>query len=89
MCDGGGMTRPPDPDQIVKLATVRLLLRSGDARAIRERAAVSREEFARAIGVGTDAIFRWETGLRRPRREFALRLAEAYGSLDRLVGAAR
>jgi DNA-binding transcriptional regulator YiaG len=64
-------------EQVVDLAATRALARSGEARAIRERAGLSLREMAAALGVTRSALQRWEVGLRTPRGESAVR----YGAL--------
>ncbi len=55
-------TFPPIED----LAEVRLLVLSGDAKAIRERARVSQSDIARELGVWPATVSRWEAGDRVP-----------------------
>lgn len=43
------------------------LIETGDARNRRIEAGLSLEMGARSIGVSTSALFRWESGQRRPR----------------------
>lgn len=64
-------------EQVVDLAATRALARSGEARAIRQRAGLSLREMATALGVTRSALQRWEVGLRTPRGESAAR----YGAL--------
>lgn len=56
-----------------ELVRVRRLASTGAARAIREDAGLSLAELANAAKVHKTTIFRWETGLRRPRGEAAQR----------------
>jgi DNA-binding transcriptional regulator YiaG len=72
------------PAQLDELVRVRRLTRSGEAREIRERARLSQQEIATALGVSAAAIHFWETNERRPRGEAALRYGELLQSLDRL-----
>jgi len=62
---------------VVDLVEVRRIARSGEARAIRERAGLSLREVASAVGVTRSALQRWETGTRAPGGE----LAGRYGAL--------
>lgn len=61
----------------VDLAATRALARSGEARAIREKAGLSLREMAAALGVSRSAVQRWEMGLRTPRGAITAR----YGAL--------
>ena len=63
------MTKPRD---VVALAQARTLARSGRAKAIRERAGITRDEVARCIGVSAVTIWRWEHARRVPRGEPAI-----------------
>jgi DNA-binding transcriptional regulator YiaG len=60
---------------VLLVAEARELCRSGTAAEIREAAALSQSEIARAIGVTPAAVCRWEGGTRLPRGEPAKRLA--------------
>lgn len=62
---------------LVEVAKVRALLRSGAARSIRVAAGISQSELALELGVSGATICRWERGNRMPRAEVALR----YGAL--------
>jgi DNA-binding transcriptional regulator YiaG len=75
---GGSMTQTM---QAVQLAQVRELLRSGRARAIRERANVSIRELADSLEVHEATVARWESGARSPRGPIALRYAELLRAL--------
>jgi DNA-binding transcriptional regulator YiaG len=70
------------PAQLDELVRIRRLTRTGEAREIRERARLSQQEIATALGVSVSAIHRWETNDRRPRGAAALRYAELLESLD-------
>lgn len=63
--------------ELVELANVRSLVRSGDARYIRLARGLSVGEVARGVGVAKATVSRWEAGQRIPRGAAALR----YGSL--------
>ena len=63
--------------QLLERSRVRHLLCSGGARAIRESAGASQQEFADELGVDVATIGRWESGQRSPRGE----LADRYGQL--------
>jgi DNA-binding transcriptional regulator YiaG len=51
---------------LLRLARVRELAASGEARRLRETRRVTQSEIARAIGVQPAAVSRWEAGTRRP-----------------------
>jgi transcriptional regulator with XRE-family HTH domain len=54
-------------------------------RAIRERAGVSQQTLAGALGVTQAALSRWEAGLTSPRDELLLAYAQALRTLAREV----
>ena len=54
---------------------------TGAARAIRETSGLSLSELAEAAGVHKSTIFRWETGVRRPRGAAAERYLRALEEL--------
>jgi transcriptional regulator with XRE-family HTH domain len=60
----------------------RELVRSGEARAIRERAGISRLEVARELGVDESTIWRWEKGATLPRGEVVSRYSRLLRLLD-------
>jgi DNA-binding XRE family transcriptional regulator len=74
-------------EDVVSLARLRRLLKSGAARSIRVNADLSYAEMASAVGpegVSAATVYRWETGKRSPHGELAL----AYlAVLDALVQA--
>ena len=61
-------------NEAVALASVRRMVRSGEARLIRQRSGVSQAELARAIGATPGAVCHWESGSRIPHGILALRL---------------
>src|SRR5713101_5658494 len=63
----------PANDELVRLAVIRALARSGEARRIRERAGLSRQDISPEVGADQSSIGRWEAGLTTPRRDAALR----------------
>jgi len=63
----------------VELAQVREMVRSGRARTIRERAALSQAEIAAELGVHETTVSHWELGVRSPSSA----LASRYGRLLR------
>jgi len=69
-------------DQPLRLARVRQLTATGEARRLRLRARLSLGDIARSIGVERTTVLRWERGERQPRGSAALE----YGDLlDRLA----
>ena len=67
----------------LRLARVRKLAVSGEARAIRERARLSTPEVARAVGTTHATIVRWELGKRRPTGPAALRYCQLLDALEK------
>jgi DNA-binding transcriptional regulator YiaG len=55
-----------------RLAKVRRLAATGEARQIRQRAELSMSEIAAAVGVHEATVSQWERGKQRPRGEAAL-----------------
>jgi len=74
-------------EDLARLAQVRKLIKSGQARRTREAAGISLAEMARAIGVDVSTLHRWETGKRRPRSAAALRYAGALAALEEVTAA--
>lgn len=72
---------PMNRNEIVLLSEVREASRTGDAAAIRTRAALSQRDIARAIAVSPASVNRWEAGTRKPTGDAALR----YGRLLRVL----
>lgn len=54
-------------------------LRPSAVRALRARMGMTREQFARRLGVSPGSIFLWETGRARPRAASLARLRKAQG----------
>jgi len=71
--------------EAVEIARVREMARSGCAKAIRQRARVSRSEIARSIEVDPSTIRRWEEGLRVPQGAAAIRYGALLRELAELV----
>lgn len=69
--------------QLLRLARLRTLITSGEAKRIREAADVSIGEAARASGLSESTVWRWEQGHRRPRGESALAYADLLETLRR------
>jgi transcriptional regulator with XRE-family HTH domain len=71
---------------LVRLAEVRQLAASGEAKRLREAADLSLSEVAQECEADIATVWRWEKGLRRPRGMPAMR----YGRLlERLRAVAR
>lgn len=70
---------------IMAMARLRRLVRSGEARRIRERAQVRQREVAEELGVSIPTVFKWEEGRRGPNNQHAvpyLRLLDALAALE-------
>jgi len=83
------MNADPDLDKVLDhalaLGRVRRMLSAPDElRAIRERAGITQEQLALAVGVSRSALQRWEAGQRSPRR---LHLATYAQALKRIADA--
>jgi transcriptional regulator with XRE-family HTH domain len=72
-----------DPEQILRLAEIRRLTASGEAKAIREHAGLSLREVAGAVRMSPSGLFRWENGERTPRGDAAIRYAKFLKQLSR------
>lgn len=70
------------PQDVERLARVRGLALSGEARRIRTEARVSLADIGKACGVAESTVYRWESGLRAPRGRPAIRYLKL---LDRLA----
>ncbi|QYA94042.1 helix-turn-helix domain-containing protein [Streptomyces anulatus] len=66
---------------ILRLAQLRAVVRSGEAKRLREAAHLSIGEVASACGVDQSTVWRWERGTRSPRGDRALRYGELLDSL--------
>lgn len=66
---------------LVGLARVRGMVRSGDARYIRLARGLTMGEIARDVGVAVATVSRWEAGERVPRGAAALRYGQLLESL--------
>jgi transcriptional regulator with XRE-family HTH domain len=70
--------------EILQLAEVRRLARTGEARRVRQAAGLTETEVAAVVGVSMPTISRWESGQRRPRGGApALAYAELLAELAR------
>lgn len=72
-------------DEALAVTRVRSWLRTGRARAIRERAGLSQADVAKAVGTDHPQISRWESGLYAPARGSALKLALLYDGLEEII----
>jgi DNA-binding XRE family transcriptional regulator len=68
------------------LALVRRLAADGRARKIRQNVGLSLYDLARDLGVTPGTVSRWETGMRVPRGEAALRYADLLSELLDFLG---
>lgn len=68
-------------EHLSELVQVRAQARSGEARAIRLAAGLSVGEIARAVGVASVTVWRWENGQRAPRSPAAERYARVLNRL--------
>jgi transcriptional regulator with XRE-family HTH domain len=66
---------------LTDVAEVRDLIRTGQARAIREAAGLSLSDLAGALGVWPSTVLRWERGDRRARGPAAARYYRLLGRL--------
>jgi len=57
-----------DPTEVKRLMAVRKMYANGEAKRIREAAAISQSEFADALGVSRATVCLWEAGTRIPER---------------------
>lgn len=80
---------PASPEELVRIADVRRMCVSGEAKRIREAARVSLREMGSAIGVDHKAVAQWETGSARPDAGNALAFAGALSALARFADPTR
>lgn len=66
---------------ILRLATVRAAVTSGEAQRLRVAARLSIGEVAHACGVDQSTVWRWERGARLPRGGPALKYGELLNEL--------
>lgn len=74
--------------EVERLALVRQLSASGEARRIRQAANVSLNDIASEAGVAAPTVWKWETGARRPGGTPALKYLRTLERLRSLAGAA-
>ncbi len=65
----------------------RRLAKSGQGRALRERAGVSARELAAVLEVDPKTLIEWERGVATPRQINATRYAKILGELEEAIGA--
>lgn len=75
---------PLDPDELLRLANVRRLCASGEARRIRFSSGLSQAEVAATVGVSQPTVGQWERGV-KPRRAAGL----AYAALLDLLASSQ
>jgi DNA-binding transcriptional regulator YiaG len=80
---------PSNVDDLARIAAVRAMCRSGEARRIREAARVSLREVGSAIGVDHKAIANWEVGANLPASGHALAYGAAINAIARFADPAR
>lgn len=79
MSTNAGMT-----NEALALATLRRMLRSGEAKRIREKAELTQSEIARTLGTTSGAVCHWEALARVPRGELALAYLDLLLKLEAL-----
>jgi transcriptional regulator with XRE-family HTH domain len=77
------------PGSVQRIAAVRLLLDSGEARRRRELARLTPGEIAHECGVGLASVLNWEALQAYPSGEAALKYADLMDELQRLLERSR
>ncbi len=72
-----------EAEHLQLLARARQLAASGEARTIRKDSKMSLADIAKACGVDTSTVGRWETGIRSPRGQAGARYASVLDLLAR------
>jgi transcriptional regulator with XRE-family HTH domain len=72
-------------EEALTVVRVRSWLRSGRARAIRQRAGMSQADAGLAVGTDHAQISRWESGTSVPARDSTLKLACLYDQLEKII----
>src|ERR1035441_10050392 len=72
---------PMELDDVLKIAGIRKMCASGDARRVRLARKLSLGELASVLGSSPAVVARWETGACRPRPPAALRYASLISAL--------
>ena len=70
--------------ELVAVSDARRAAIDGRLRAARLTAKLSQADIARAIGVTVATVSRWESGVRRPRREETIRLSGLLEALKKV-----
>lgn len=70
-----------------RLARVKAMAASGEAKRVRTDARLSMRDVAMAVGVDTSTVCKWEAGTRVPRGDAAWRYAELIDGLARRTAA--
>lgn len=76
---------PTSPDDLARIADVRAMCASGEARRIREMARVTLREVAAAVGVDHKTVIGWETGRTTCVSPHALAYADALNAMARFA----
>ena len=71
---------------LVDLVRARRMGRTGEARALRQRAGLSQGEIAATVGVSTPTVQRWELGERSPHGEPGSAYGRLLAQLQEVVG---
>ncbi len=83
------MVESPNSNEATKalaaISTVRRLIASGEARAIRHAAGATQASIAGVVGCTASAVSHWEAAERFPTGETALRYADALAECLRLA----
>ncbi|SFN66184.1 helix-turn-helix domain-containing protein [Mycetocola miduiensis] len=76
-----------DAQTLVQISQLRRMCKSGEARAIREAAELTRDEVASVLGVDESLVEMWEKGSATPQPDVALPYGELLGSLKAAMAA--
>ncbi|OPG13686.1 helix-turn-helix transcriptional regulator [Microbispora sp. GKU 823] len=76
---------PACPEDLARIADVRAMCASGEARRIREMARVTLREVAAAVGVDHKTVVGWETGRTTCVSPYALAYADALNAMVRFA----
>jgi DNA-binding transcriptional regulator YiaG len=75
-------------ERALRIAVVRQMCRDGRLRQVRQGAGLSLTDLAEGVDTTAQTLWKWETGMRSPRAEKALRLFDTL-ELLRAVGVTR
>jgi DNA-binding transcriptional regulator YiaG len=81
------MNRKVRTRDLERLARVRILAATGEARKIREESHLSASALGAAIKVSHNAILRWEKGKLQPTGEAAMRYLDVLDALAKILAA--